>query len=209
MGRVKLYTDPHIPYDVKVRWSKLWCLWNVLFMLQYDAIHSLYSYRGIDMMSYEANFASHHTRDCHVRFLSAHNSIGKNKKMFCYFLFSSNPITKLQPSDKSISTHTQLKFQTLPWSKSKVTALFVIVSIPPCTKGNQKRMQNNGCVSAYRIVQTLCGTKFGTKVGTIYPICWQIVDISSSVAMGSCYFCYALVLHLFCVVISSIMVQDR
>ena len=46
--------------------------------------------------------------------------------MFHYFLFTSYHINELQPSDKNISTHTQMKFQSLPWSKSKVEVLFVV-----------------------------------------------------------------------------------
>ena len=67
-------------------------------------------------MSYEANFASHHTRDYHVGFLFARNSIRKNKKMFHNFLFSSYHmlISKLKSiSDNIMSTHSRLKFQIL------------------------------------------------------------------------------------------------
>ena len=58
---------------------------------------------GFHVTSYQANFASHHTHDRHVGFPS--HGIGKHNKMFCYFLFSSYHIIKLQLSDKNISTH--------------------------------------------------------------------------------------------------------
>ena len=77
-------------------------------------------------MSYQANFASHHTSDHHLGFLSARNGIGKCNKMAHYFLFSSYNNTKLQLSDKNISTHTLLKLKIPSWSKSKVQAFFVI-----------------------------------------------------------------------------------
>ena len=61
-------------------------------------------------MSYQANFASHHTRDRHVGFLSTLSSIGKHNKMSQNFLFSAYNNTKLHLSGKNISTHTWLKF---------------------------------------------------------------------------------------------------
>ena len=98
------------------------------------------------MTSYQANFASRHTRHRHVGFLFTCERIGKSNKMFHYFLFSSYHITKLQPSDKNINTHTQMKFQILPWNKSKVLAFFVIFSIPRCATGNQGILQNRARV---------------------------------------------------------------
>ena len=47
------------------------------------------------VMSYQANFASHHTRNRHVGFLLAWHGIEKYNKMFPYFLFSSYYNTKL------------------------------------------------------------------------------------------------------------------
>ena len=40
---------------------------------------------GFYVTSYQANFASHHTCDCHVGFLLAWRGIGKYNKMFHYF----------------------------------------------------------------------------------------------------------------------------
>ena len=58
------------------------------------------------MTSYQADFASHRTFDRHVGFLSAWRGIiRKHKKMPQNFLFSSYHNTKLQLSDKNISTH--------------------------------------------------------------------------------------------------------
>ena len=50
---------------------------------------------GFHVTSYQANFASHPTRDRHVGFLLAWRGIGKHDKMSRYFLFSSYHNTKL------------------------------------------------------------------------------------------------------------------
>ena len=60
-------------------------------------------------MSYQANFASRHTRDHHVDFLFARRDIEKYNKMLRYFLFSSYHNTKLQVRDKIIA-------YTLSWN---------------------------------------------------------------------------------------------
>ena len=71
------------------------------------------------MMSYQANFPSHHTFNLHVGFCTAQDSIVKKKNnnnnnntKVHYFLFSSYYI-KWHLSDKNISTHTRLKFHIL------------------------------------------------------------------------------------------------
>ena len=61
---------------------------------------------GFHVTSYPANFASHHTHDRHVGFLSPQSGIVKHNKMSQNFLFSSYQNTKLQPSDKNIVAHT-------------------------------------------------------------------------------------------------------
>ena len=60
---------------------------------------------GFHVTSYQANFASHHTCYRHVGFLFTQSGIGRYNKMSCYFLFISYHNTKLQLSDKNISTH--------------------------------------------------------------------------------------------------------
>ena len=62
---------------------------------------------GFHVTSYQANFASHHTRGRHVGFLFTWSGIEKYNKISRYFLSSSNHNSKLQPSDKNISTHTR------------------------------------------------------------------------------------------------------
>ena len=64
---------------------------------------------GFFVTSYQANFASHPTRDRHVSFLFAYPGINTTK-CSCYFLYSSYHKTKLGLSDKNIKTHTRLKF---------------------------------------------------------------------------------------------------
>ena len=64
-------------------------------------------YRGFHVTSYQANSSSHHTPDHHVGFLFTRSGIGKYNKTTRYLLFlSSYHNTKLQLSDKKISTHT-------------------------------------------------------------------------------------------------------
>ena len=67
---------------------------------------------GFAVTSYPANFASHHTRDRHVGFLFPQSGIVKHNKMSQNFSFSSYQNTKLQVSDKNISTHTWVKFKS-------------------------------------------------------------------------------------------------
>ena len=59
--------------------------------------------------------SSHHGPD-----IEKYNQISQN------FLFTSYHNTKLQLSDKNISTHIQVKFKILLWSESKVIAYFVV-----------------------------------------------------------------------------------
>ena len=84
---------------------------------------------GFHVMSYQNNFAGHHTHDRHVGFLFAQSDIGKYNIMQLRFLFRSHRFTKLQLSDKNIGTHTWLKFWILVWRKSKVSAYFVNISL--------------------------------------------------------------------------------
>ena len=63
---------------------------------------------GFNITSYLANFASHRIRDRHVGFLFPQSDIGKHNKMSQNFSFSLYHNTKLQLSDKNISTHTRV-----------------------------------------------------------------------------------------------------
>ena len=74
--------------------------------IDYDMLFHLHiNNKGFHVTSYQANFASYHTRDHHVGFLSALPGIGKHNKMSLNFSFSSNHNTELQLSDKNINTH--------------------------------------------------------------------------------------------------------
>ena len=81
---------------------------------------------GFHVTSYQAHFASHLTGGRHVGFHSLHSGVGKYNQMPQNFLFSLYHKTKLQLSDKNISTHTQVKFKILLWSESKIIAYFVV-----------------------------------------------------------------------------------
>ena len=107
------------------------------------------------LTSYQAIFASHHTRDRHVGFQFTCEGIGKSNKICHYFLFSSYHKTKLQPSDKNINTHTRMKFQILPWSKSKVPASFVVYLHTALCKRKPSDFENRARLIACRVVQTL------------------------------------------------------
>ena len=84
-------------------------------------------YRGLSCDVISNNFASHHTAtgDHHVGF-TVHGLVLENTTKCPRTVFSSYHNTKLQPSDKNINTHIQLKFQILWWSKSKIAACFVV-----------------------------------------------------------------------------------
>ena len=62
-----------------------------------------------------------------VSFPHMQSGIGKHNKMSQNFSFSLYHNTKLQLSDKNISTHTQMKFKILLWSESKIIARFIVV----------------------------------------------------------------------------------
>ena len=98
-------------------------LWKWLIIGWYDV-----TWEGFHVTSYQANFASHHTRDRHVGFPFACEGIGKSNKIFHNFLFSSYHITKLEPRGKNIITHTWWKLQLFPWSKLKVPSVFCCFS---------------------------------------------------------------------------------
>ena len=75
--------------------------------------------------------------------------------------------TRLQLSDKNISTYTRWKFEFFLWSKLKVQAYFVVFSIPRHAKGNQAAGQNLARMGAYHFAQSLycvCLTEFCERV---------------------------------------------
>ena len=73
----------------------------------------------------------------------------------CSVTFYPYHITKLQLSKKSISTHTQLKFQILPWSKSSFSVLCCFSPYRSVEKGNQEMLQSKTHIGTYCVVQTL------------------------------------------------------
>ena len=107
------------------------------------------------MTSYQANFASHHTRDRHVGFLLALHGIGKHNKMSRYFLLSSYHISKLYRYGKNIRTHTG-NFISFCEVNQKFMRFFFFFSLC-CTiqKENLAAEQNCVRIVAYRIMQTL------------------------------------------------------
>ena len=75
--------------------------------------------------------------------------IRKYNKMSPYFLSSSYHNTKLRASNKNIKTLTRLKFQILLWTKSEVTADFVVF-LHTLQYKKETRSETKSC--AYRCV---------------------------------------------------------
>ena len=103
--------------------------------LYYCAIKTI---GGFHVTSYQANFASHCTRNCHVGFLLACDGIGKNTK--CSITFYLVPTTLPNYNQMTIlSAHTHTHSDEIfSMSKSKVQAflLFFFIHVPHCAKGN-------------------------------------------------------------------------
>ena len=117
------------------------------------------SIEGFHVTPYQANFVSHHARNRQVGFLFTLDDFGKYNKMLHHVLFYFIPHTKLQLSDKNISTHThppppptRLKFQILSRINPKLQAVFffcfcfcfffLLFSTPRCTKRKQRYVAN-------------------------------------------------------------------
>ena len=106
-------------------------------------------------MSYQANFASHHTYDRHVGFIFARNGIGKYNKLSCYFLLSSCHNTKLQLRDKNITTHIRLNPDMKQITRNSVFCCFFSI---PCHTKRKPRGGTESC--AYRCVARCANTLF-------------------------------------------------
>ena len=117
-------------------------------------------------MSSHINFASHHTPDHHVGFLFTQSSIGKYNKMSRYFVFSSYHNTKLQQSDKNISTHTLSWNFDFSYEVNQMFKHFLLFFCCATQKGNQAEEQN--CMGAYRVVQTLYTCR-------CYCVCFTVI----------------------------------
>ena len=112
--------------------------------------------KGFYVTSYQANFASHHTRDCHDGFLFTRSGIGKCNKMSRYFLFNSYHNTKLQLSDEKISTHSfEILILSMKWIKS-FKRFLVVFLYTASYKKETKRWGKIVCVW----VQTLYTSSF-------------------------------------------------
>ena len=132
------------------------------------------SYRGFscDVISSQFCKSSYNTIDRHDGFLSLQASMGKcktkpktktkqNKRKQTHkqknaqnFLFSSYHNTKLQPSDKNISTHTRLNYLILLKSESKITACFVHVF--HCAAQYEKETRERGKIE--RMYWCMCNS---------------------------------------------------
>ena len=84
-------------------------------------------------------YRTYQTRDCHTGFLFANDVIEKHNKMFCYLLVSSN----YQTTEWQQYKH--MKFEILPWSKSKVQEVFVVFLHTELHKQETKRCCKTVC----------------------------------------------------------------
>ena len=94
--------------------------------------------RGFFSTSYQANFASHHTRNRQVGFLLAWHGIGKCSKMFRYFLFNTT-IPNYRPNSVTrILAHTLSgnfeSFCEVNQKFKRLLLLLLLISIPRHTK---------------------------------------------------------------------------
>ena len=95
-----------IPVDL----SQVFHSGSILIILGTSIFSSLERFH---VTSYQANFTSHRPRDRHVGFLSPQSGIGKHNKKSQNFSFIICYNTKLQLSDKNISSHTRVEFEIL------------------------------------------------------------------------------------------------
>ena len=167
---------------------------GISFRVSKSVTTSAHIIESFHVTSYEANFASHHTCDCHVGFLLAWRGIGKHNKMPHYFYLVHTTISNYNRVTK-ISTHTPVgNFKSFCEVNQKFKHFFFLFFvfcfsfIPRHTKGNQTARQNRARIGAYRIVQTL----------------YSEFDHNLAVTSMQCCDCCAYVqIHLFCTCIHS------
>ena len=105
-------------------------LWLNIALLR--GLATLSTIEGFHVTSYQANFASHLTRDRHVSFLSPHSGIGKKNQM------SQNPFYLVYITVPNYNWVTRILAHTLS-----------------CTKGTQEAWRTCARISTYLVVQTL------------------------------------------------------
>ena len=115
---------------------------------------------GFHVMSYQANIASHHTRDRHVGFLSAYYSIWEKQQNVPLLLIKFMPHCQITTDwQKYQQTHSfETSNHSMKWIESS-SVFFLFFCIPCCTKENQEVFQSHAYLSAYRVVQTCCRFK--------------------------------------------------
>ena len=81
----------------------------------------------------------------------------KTQQISRNFPFSAYHNTKLQLSDNlmNTSTHTQVKWKILWWSKSKITACFFFFPQYCAVQKRKQQGKNHVCITAHHVVQTL------------------------------------------------------
>ena len=132
-------------------------LWNILLFFPNTILRRLENNKAVmGMMTcricliwrHTKTLASHRTRIRHVGFLFASDGIGKSVKMFHYHTFYSVHTTLPnynQVRRNSAHTHTQMKFQVLPWSKS---SFFVVFLQAYCAKRDVAKSCPRRCVQS-------------------------------------------------------------
>ena len=129
--------------------------------IQYFTLFFLHFYiEGFHVMStsYQANFASHPTRNRHVGFLLAWHGIGKYNKMSkCSVTFYLVHTTLPNYNSMTrILTHTLCgNFELFCEVNQNFMHFLLFFSIPHHTKRNQVAGQNRALIGAYRVMLTL------------------------------------------------------
>ena len=167
---------------------------GISFRVSKSVTTSAHIIESFHVTSYEANFASHHTCDCHVGFLLAWRGIGKHNKMPHYFYLVHTTISNYNRVTK-ISAHTPVgNFKSFCEVNQKFkhfcfffVFLFFLYTTPYKRKPNGKA-KSCAYICAYHIVQTL----------------YSEFDHNLAVTSMRCCDCCAYVqIHLFCTCIRS------
>ena len=115
------------------------------------------SIEGFHVMSYQANFASHHTRDCHVGFLCTRRYLLVNMtKCPITFLFSLYRNIKLQLSDNNIGLCAHCwNYRSFNEVNQRFKRFCCFSLYHTIQKGKQGSWQNCAHKGAHCLMQTL------------------------------------------------------
>ena len=150
------------PVSIATCLHTLWCFtvpaylpadWTDVVFLKLMLCDRYHDNRGFtcDIISSRFCKTSYLRPPCWFPLSSSRSMVLESSKMFCYFLFSSYHNTKLQLSDKNISTNTWFQYQILSWNQ-KFKHFLLFFSIPLYKKETKRR----GKLCAYRLRTASC-----------------------------------------------------